>query len=98
MDSAECLEQGVLIAEAIRLQCKPGLHQIYSRIVALEAQALLGYPWSVRELFKHKGGGQYYTWDVVTRAWTTEDARDRLLGGDLRCARAQDLGVDHGLC
>ena len=80
VDSAECLEQGVLIAEAIRLQCKPGLHQIYSRIVALEAQALLGYPWSVRELFKHKGGGQYYTWDVVTRAWTTEDARDRLLG------------------
>ena len=80
VDSAECLEQGALIAEAIRLQCKPGLHQIYSRIVALEAQALPGYPWSVRQLFKHKGGGQYYTWDVVSKAWTTEDARDRLLG------------------
>ena len=56
VDSAECLEQGVLIAEAIRLQCEPGLRQIYSRTVALEDQALLGHPWSVGELFKHRAG------------------------------------------
>ena len=80
VDSAECMQQGALIAEAVRLQCKSSLHHIYARIVALETQAFLGYPWSVAELFKHRGCGQYWTWDVVSKAWTTEDARDRLLG------------------
>jgi hypothetical protein len=79
VDGAEELEQGSLIAEALRLECKAGLHHLYARIVALEPIAYAGHSWSVRELFKHRGQGQYWRWDIETRGWTMEDARDRLL-------------------
>ena len=79
VDTEGVLSQGTLIQEALRLGAGAGLHHLYARIVALEAQAYLDHPFSVRELFKHRGSGQYWCWDVVTREWTTEDARDKLL-------------------
>ena len=79
VETDEDMAQGALVQEALRMDAKAGLHHLYARIVALEAQAYADFPFSVRELFKHRGAGQYWCWDVVTKEWTTEDARDRLL-------------------
>jgi hypothetical protein len=79
VDTEDVLSQGALIQEALRLGTKTSMHHLYARIVALEAQAYPDHPFSVRELFKHRGSGQYWCWDVTKKQWVTEDGRDKLL-------------------
>ena len=78
-DDCPVLEQGALIEEALRLEAKTSLHSLYARIVALDPRAYVDHAWSVRQLFKHRGAGQYWCFDVAAKKWTTEDARDKLL-------------------
>ena len=62
-------------------QCKQD--RLYARIVALEAEPCLGFPWSVRDLFKHAGGGIYAFFDIERRIWRPASehwgGRDKLL-------------------
>ena len=35
-------------------------------------------PYSVKELFKHKGGGEYWWWDLESCRWMMEGGREAL--------------------
>ena len=72
------LQQGLLIAEAMRLEAKGSLHCLYAKIVAKEAQAYTGFQYSVADLFKYQGKGQYTRWCVERQCWTTEDGPEHL--------------------
>ena len=97
VDGAGELEQGALIADALQYGSKANLHHLYARIVALEPRAYGHLPWSVRELFKHRGGGQYWFWDTNCRKWSSEDAKDCLFKRHMRCPGEASEVVDHGV-
>ena len=95
-DGDEVLEQGALIADALRLGATPTLHYLYAQIVALERQAYGAHPYSVRDLFKYRGNGAYCTWDVVAKTWSTEDSREQLLNVicDVLGRRVREWGME----
>ena len=73
------MDQEALIAEVLRLESKSNLHRLYARIVALEPQAFEEHPYTVAQLWKYQGSGQYLHWSVYSQEWGTEDARELLL-------------------
>ena len=79
-DTRERLDetQSALIRKALQDQSKPHMHKIYAEIVAAEADAFEGCGFGVKELFKHKGKGEYYYYNLGTKAWTTDEGRDVL--------------------
>ena len=67
------LQQGLLIAEAMRLEAKGNMHCIYAKTVSMGFQTYTGFQYYVADLFKYQGKGIYARWCVERRCWTTED-------------------------
>jgi len=70
------LEQQRLVALA--LGSKGVEHLWYAQIVQLEQQPYPSSPYSVRDLYKHAGGGEYYWWDLQSCRWMVEGGREAL--------------------
>ena len=80
-DTREHLDetQGVLIRRALQANIKPHMHKIYAEIVAAEPDAFEGCGFGLKYLFKYRGKGEYYYYDLGTKAWTTYQGRYVLL-------------------
>ena len=70
-------EQLKLIQEA-----RPGAQQakqdrLYAEIAARDSEPYLGHAWSVRDLFKHTGKGNYFRFSVDKRKWRAADGKGR---------------------
>ena len=71
--------QGMLIRRALQANSKPHMHKIYAEIVAAEPDAFEGCGFGLKDLFKYRGKGEYYYYNLGMKAWTTDEGRDVLL-------------------
>jgi len=73
----------------------------FARVVACEAQAFSGYPWSVADVFKHDRAGSYAFFEPKARVWhnaNSELGRNTLLHviGDVLSRRMGDCKEPDG--
>ena len=72
------------------------MHKTYAEIVASETEAFEGWGYGVKELFKYKGKGEYYFYNLETKAWTIDEGRDNLPNVicDILSRRLNNWGFD----